>query len=130
MWKEGRELKRKTTAVAAGGLLVFYIGMIMYVFFSLLHIDTLVNYVSAMVFELIDFLVLGYLIVSNILSKHMKTGYFVPLIMVTVIYTLILDVINIAYVSTVSQSIFILINIVLLFIYSLISLPMYLMGKR
>lgn len=123
-------MRRQTTVIAAGVLLAFYIGIIMYVFFSLLHIDLLANFVSAMVFEVIGFLALGYLVLSNILLKQIKTGYFVPLVMVSVIYTIILDVINIAYVATTSQAVFMLLNIVLLFIYCLISIPMYLMGKR
>lgn len=123
-------MRKQTTVIAAGVLLAFYIGIIMYVFFSLLHIDLLANFVSAMVFEVIGFLALGYLVLSNILLKQIKTGYFVPLVMVSVIYTIILDVINIAYVATTSQAVFMLLNIVLLFIYCLISIPMYLMGKR
>ena len=102
----------------------------MYVFFAILHIETLENFESAMAFEIIGFLLLIYFVMGNLLLKRIKVGFFVPLIMVTVIYTVILDVINIVFIITMPHIFFVLSNIVLLFIYFLISIPMYIMGRR
>ncbi len=108
----------------------FYIAIIMYLFFAVLHIDALANFETAITFECIGFLLLGYFIIGNIVSKQIKTGYFVPLLMGTIIYTVLLDVLNIAFIVTMPHVFFVLANLVLLFIYCLISIPMYVMGRK
>lgn len=123
-------MKKGLISVLTGCLLTFYIGIIMYVFFAILHIETLANFESAMLFEIIGFLLLSYFVMSNLLSKRIKAGFFVPLVMVTVIYTVILDVINIVFIITMPHMFFLLSNFVLLFVYCLVSMPMYIMGRK
>lgn len=82
------------------------------------------------VFGIIGFLALAYFIFCNMFSNPIKVGYFVPLVMTTVIYTIVLDVINIACITSVSSVFFTLIHLVILFVYCLVSIPMYLMGRR
>lgn len=123
-------MRKGLVSVLAACLLVFYIAIIMYVYFAIIHIEALANFESAMAFEIIGFLLLAFFVMSNLLSKRIKTGFFVPLVMVTVIYTIILDVINIACIVSIPHVIFMLLNFVLLFIYCLISMPMYVMGRR
>lgn len=123
-------MKKGLAGILFGFILIFYMSIIMYVLFAILKIDTLANFKSAMVFEIIGFLILTYFIMSNLLSKRIKTGFFVPLIIVTVVYTVILNVVNIACIIAVPHTIFLLVNLVLLFIYCLISMPMYIMGRR
>lgn len=81
-------------------------------------------------FGIIGFLALAYFIFCNMFSNPIKVGYFVPLVMTTVIYTIVLDVINIACITSVSSVFFTLIHLVVLFVYCLVSIPMYLMGRR
>lgn len=123
-------MKKGLISVLTGCLLTFYIGIIMYIFFAILHIETLANFESAMLFEIIGFLLLSYFVMSNLLSKRIKAGFFVPLVMVTVIYTVILDVINIVFIITMPHMFFLLSNFVLLFVYCLVSMPMYIMGRK
>jgi hypothetical protein len=111
-------------------LWLFYVAIILYVFFAVLHLDTLENFISAMIFEMIGFIALAYLILRNIFSRSIKVGYFVPLLIVTLIYTIVLDIINLFFVTSTGNVIFVLINLVVLFVYFLISIPMYLMGRR
>lgn len=111
-------------------LWIFYVAIVLYVFFAVLNIDTLENCVFALVFETIGFFALAYFIYCNMFLQPLKVGYFVPLVMVTVIYTIVLDVVNIAYVASISGVLFLLIHLVVLFVYSLVSIPMYLMGRR
>ncbi len=108
----------------------FYIIIIMYVFFAIIHINTLPNFMSAMAFEIIGFFALVYFIFCNMFSASIKVGFFVPLIMVTIIYLVLLNIINIAFVAIMNSVLFVLFNFILLFIYCLVSIPMYLMGKR
>ena len=124
MPKKGLSLTLSTFAIA------FYSVIIMYIFFEILHIDTLKNFQSAMIFEIIGFVLLAYFILGNIALKPIKTGYFVPLMTVVILYTIILDVVNIAMVAHISHAKFVLINLIVLFIYCLISIPMYIMGRR
>lgn len=123
-------MKRGITLVLSAFLLLFYMAIVLYVFFAVIHIDTLANFVSGMAFEIIGFCALACLILGNIFSKPLKTGFFVPLITVTIIYTIILDVINILLIATIGHVFFILLNFVLLFFYFMVSVPMYIMGKR
>jgi hypothetical protein len=122
--------KKGVTVALTTFIIAFYVAIIMYVFFAVLHIDALANFISAMTFEIIGFCLLTYFVLGNILAKPIKTGYFVPLILVTVVYTIALDVINLACVATMSNVFFVLVNLVLLFIYCLVSIPMYIMGRR
>lgn len=122
--------KKGLTTVLSSVILCFYAVIIMYVFFAILHIDILANFESAMVFEIIGFALLTFFVLSNSLSKSIKNGYLVPLIMITVIYTVILDVVNLVLVTTMPNVFFVLTNFVLLFIYCLISIPMYIMGRK
>ena len=122
--------KKGLTAILSSGILAFYIFLIMYIFFAILHIDELANFGSAMVFEIIGFFLLVYLVLRNIIFKPIKTGFFVPLIMVTVVYTILLNIINLACVTVMPHAYFVLINFVLLFIYCLVSVPMYIMGGK
>ena len=122
--------KKRLTAALTTFIIAFYVVIIMYVCFAVLHIDTLENFISAMIFEIIGFCLLTYFVLGNILTKPIKTGYFVPLILTTVVYTIALDVVNLACVVTMSNVFFVLVNLILLFIYCLVSIPMYIMGRR
>lgn len=123
-------MKKGNVIVLAGCLLAFYMAIIMYVFFAVLHIGIFLNFETALVFEIMGFLFLSYFILSNLLSKRIKTGFFVPLIGVNIVYTIILNIINMVCVITMPHAVFLLLNLVLLFIYCLVSIPMYVMGKK
>lgn len=122
--------KKGITTTLSGFILCFYAVIIMYVLFAVLHIDTLANFVAAMIFEVIGILALAYFVLRNIVTKPIKTGYFVPIVMTTVIYTIILDAVNIGLVAKMSNTFFVLINLILLFVYCVVTIPMYIMGNR
>ncbi len=111
-------------------LWIFYVAIILYVFFAVLNISTLENFASALIFEIMGFFTLAYFVFYNMFSNPIKVGYFVPLVMTTVVYTVILDFVNIACITTVGNVVFTLIHLVLLVVYCLVSIPMYLMGRR
>ena len=123
-------MKKGYTFALAGCLLAFYIGIIMYVFFEVLHIHKYTNFVSALAFQMIGFLILMYVIVGNIWTRRIKIGFWIPLIIITVAYSVILDVMNIVYIHVAKSSLFILLQLVLLFVYCLLSIPVYMMGRR
>ena len=122
--------KKRLVPIMSTFMICFYIVIVLFTFFAVLHIDVLSNFLMALVFEIIGFVLLAYFILGNVWSKSLKVGYFVPLLMVTVIYTILLDVINMLFVATMIKSHFILVNLILLFVYCMIAIPMYVMGKN
>ncbi|SFR64850.1 hypothetical protein [[Clostridium] aminophilum] len=122
--------KKRLTAGLAMFATCLYIVIIMYVFMMVLRIQNMENFETAIGFEIVGFALLAYFILGNIGSNRIKTGYFVPLLMVTVIYTILLDTINIAFVAKISNVMFVLIHFVVLLVYCIVSIPMYILGKR
>lgn len=111
-------------------LLGFYIVIILYLLLAILNINTLKNFSSALLFEIIGFFILAYFIFCNVFSTTVKIGYFIPLLLSTLIYTIVLNIVNIVFITSVSSVFFTLIHLLILFVYCLISIPIYLMGRR
>lgn len=111
-------------------LIAFYTVIIFFLMLSILNIDDTDNFGTAIIFEIIGIALLVFFILGGILSKSVSTGYFVSLIMVTLIYTIVLDIINMAMSKTMSHNYFVLANLIVLFIYCMISIPMYVMGRK
>lgn len=128
MNKQGKS--KTLVSVLSTFLLFFYIAIIMYVLLGICHIDTAKNFIAGIVFQIIGFVFLSVLILGNILFKSVKTGYFIPLVTVTILYSILLELLNIFAIATLSSNIFVLLQFVLLFVYCLISIPMYIMGKK
>ena len=131
MRKEGGVVKnRGITAIFTIILLAFYITIILFTSFAVLHIDKVNNFATALVFEIIGFVLLAFFILVNIFGSKVKVGYLASLIGTTVFYTVILDVINLGLVRTMPHNLFFLVNLIVLFIYCLISVPIYIMGIK
>ncbi len=116
----------KTRRLLFSFILCFYIAIILHVFFAVLHISTLENFEAALVFEGIGFALWFYLI----FSAPIKTGFLVPIICITAVYTIALDVLSIVFVANLAPALFVTLNLVSLFIYCIIVFPMYAMGRR
>lgn len=121
---------RGLTITLSAVAFVFYVATILYVSIGVIHVDVLDNYLSSMIYQTIGFIFLAYFIFCNIISKPIKTGYLVPLIMATVIYMVAVNVVNVALVASIPHIFFVLINRGLLLLYALISIPMYVMGRK
>ncbi|WP_455903004.1 hypothetical protein [Clostridium sp.] len=123
-------MSKKMTAVLSMLLLCFYGGIVLYVFFAILHIDALANFETAMAFQIIGFVCLIYFVHCGIYPGKIKTGFFVPLIVATVLYTCILDALNFTCVAQIKHIWFVLIHFITLFVYFMVSVPMYIMGRN
>lgn len=121
---------RGITAIFTIILLAFYITIVLFTFFAVLHIEKANNFATAIIFELIGFALLSFFILANILGSTVKVGYLASLIGTTVVYTVLVDVINMGLVRSLSHNVFFLINLIVLFIYCLISFPIYIMGIK
>ncbi len=109
---------------------VLYVTIVIYVLFVVLQIDIIANLGVALISEIIGFFVLAWLIYGNILFGFVKTGYFIPLILAAVVYTIILSVLNFWAVLTMPTIVFTLVHLLLLFVYCIVSIPMYIMGRK
>ena len=74
--------------------------------------------------------ILAFMFVWNFLFRTVKLGYYVPILVITFIYTILLDVLNLAGICVIAGSLFLLLHLVLLFVYCLIAAPMYVMGRK
>ena len=110
-------------------LFAFYIGIILFILFAVVNAYRFINCGVAVTFEAIGFLLLG-LVIYKVIVSPLRVGYAVPLVITTVIYSLILDVICLLFVATMPFSLFISLNLILLFLYCLISIPMIVMGRK
>lgn len=88
------------------------------------------NFYAVLIFEIIAFLILEFIILNGILSEKIKIAYFIPTVMVTVVYKGLVDIFCILYVSYMEKENFILLNMIVLFSYCLISFPMRIMGRK
>ena len=130
MWKEGVVMKNRGLVFIFSSLLfAFYIGIILFILFAVVNASRFVNCGVAVAFEAIGFLLLG-LIIYRVIVNPIRVGYAVPLVIATVIYSLTLDVICLLFVSTMPFTLFISLNLILLFLYCLISIPMIVTGRK
>lgn len=124
-------MDKKSLAVYLSAFIVaLYFAIVMVVFFGILHIETVSNCAAGLIFEFIGFILLVWLVLTNIVSKPIKTGFLIPLITVTVIYTVILSVLNFWAIMIMPSVYFILVHLILLLVYCLITFPIYIMGRR
>ena len=122
--------KRALSVALYSFMLVFYLGIVLYIFIEILHADTLSNFLAASIFEIIGFVFLAYFLISGLAVSPVKMGYFPSLLIVTIVYIVLLNVVNFTLISVVSGSFFILLNLILLFIYGLVAIPIYIMGRK
>lgn len=122
--------KKTTTLALSLFLLAFYMLIIMYLFFGVLHIDLLENCFAGMLFQCIGFLILCVLVLGQIVARPIKAGYFAPIVLITAFYTLILDVMNCLAIMLMPTPLFFFLHLLLLFVYCIVTVPMYLMGRK
>ena len=124
-------MRGKGLPAAMSGLLVlFYIAIILFVAFGVMRLNLLANFGVAITFETIGIALLVYFVFGNAIFRPLKVGYFVPLLIATIVYTIVLDAVNLACISMLSQEVFLLVNLVTLFVYCLVSVPMYVLGRK
>ena len=116
--------------VLTTGLFLFYCIIILYGLIGVLKINLLENFISCMVFQCIGFLILFLTIIGRFVSKRIATGYYIIIVIMTILYTLLLNVLNLAGVLVIPGRIFVLLHMVLLFFYSVIVVPMYIVGNN
>lgn len=110
-------------------IFLFYCVIIGYILFQVVNLDEHKNFVCGIIFEGIGILMLLITVIFGILKK-VKIGFLLPVIVCTVIYTIILNSLNFFAYVAMTSNVFFLVHMVVLFIYLLIVVPMFVMGKQ
>lgn len=124
-------MRKMASFVASLFILVFFIVLIMYTSLGVLHIDNAVgNFGIGITFQIIGFLLLFGLTVMAFFVTKFKVGYLIPLFGVTILYVILLNILNMFAIFIIATPVFMLLNMILLFIYCVVSIPMFIMGFR
>lgn len=111
-------------------LFAFYVAIVLFILLKVLDCSACKNFVSGLIFEILGFVILLAVITCNLFGKPLKTGYLIPVIICTVVYTVLLDLLNFAGMLLLPVPLFILFHLILFFLALLIVMPMLVMGKR
>ena len=110
-----------------------YVVIIEYVLFAIVKIKDSDNFIAGFIFETVGiiFLVAVIMAALGLITGvgNIKIGFLVPIVTVTVLYTALLDLINILGTLTMSGTWFVLLHLLLLFVYLVITIPMLIAGK-
>ncbi|MCR4909125.1 MAG: zinc ribbon domain-containing protein [Lachnospiraceae bacterium] len=111
-------------------LLVFYLTIFSIITFGIIKFQNHDHFVIALIFELIGFILLALVAVMNmIVNPPVKTGFFAPLTLITLFYTVFLHILNIGLVQLMPSIWGVLLNLILLFVYLTIAGLMVFAGR-
>lgn len=92
-------------------VIAFYAAILAYIFYAMFPVWFLANFNSALMFELIGLVFLAFTVMEGVISKSVKVGYFVPRVMITITYVIILHMLNIGLVIATPHVFFVLLNL-------------------
>lgn len=90
----------------------------------------LVNFPVGICFEVIGWCILFAVLTITSWAKSNKSAYQISLIFTTLIYTVVLDAVNLLLIDKTDNGGFVIPHLILLFVYCLVSIPMVIEGKR
>ena len=123
-------MKNRSVIVRCSALVfVLYMALISYVLIAVLNLHTLENFEVAMAYELLGFMTLAYFIFSGLHSNPVKAGFYVPLLMTTLAYNGLLNLVTMFLMVHISPVVFFLLHFILLLFYTLVALPLYVFGR-
>lgn len=108
----------------------FYVAIMLYIMLGMRGIRSYDNFAPAALFEGIGFVIGAFVMFARTFSAKLDIGYYIPVIGVTLIYTVALHVLCVIALGFFSQTFFVLINALLLFAWCAVCLPMVLMGGK
>lgn len=123
------ESKAGLKLVLTGLLIVLYMAIAIVSLFVFTDTSN-DNFVVGLIFDIISFVFIFFFVYMNMFTEKMKIGFYIPTVMVTVVYALFLDVFNIFGIMNIGTSKFILSNLIIIFVYLIICIPMFIAGKK
>ena len=118
----------KNALIASIFLLLFYAGIVGYILFKIVGKDAEANFYTGIVFTSIDIVSLLVLACIQVLKGTIRLGYRVPIYMYSGLHSIALLVLNIFGIPKISNIYFILCNLVLLFLFYIVIIPMIVKG--
>lgn len=110
-------------------LLVFLFIIMAFIWYDVLDLTAAGNFMIGMCFWIINCIILVMVFpVKMFLVKDFPMGYYATIVMVTIIYTLLIWMLMGLALLVVSKTIFVLINLIILFLYLMIVLPLTISG--
>ena len=122
--------KRSVTVRGSSLVFILYITLISYVLIAILKLHMLDHFEVAMAYEILGFMTLAYFIFSGLHSNPVKTEFCLPLLMTTLVYNILLNLATMFLMIHISPILFFFIHFTLLLFYTLVVLPLYIMGRR
>ena len=127
---EGNRSKPAAAAVVIV-MTAFYAALIFYILVYVVKIGDHKGFAAAVIFEVIGIAVLLMaLLWKRLICPGLRIGFNVSLIIAAVVYNAVLCLLNIFALPAMSQSYFIMLQLMLLFVFCLFSLPVILMGNK
>lgn len=117
--------------IAAAFLFVFYTATIGYILFGMIRIYDSKNFYTGIFFQLVGTVLLFIAVMLKaIVRRGIDTPYHMAIVLCSVLYTVLLDCLNIFGSCSVPGAMFLLLHMLLLFVYLLIVVPMFITGKQ
>lgn len=122
-------MKKEILSVYFSFLFVCYILISGYVFFAFARINVAGKLWTGIFFEALG---IFFVFVVKIIAgfRNMKTGYLVPIVICTALYTLFMNALNIWGSIYLTITWFVLAHIIWAIVYIAVVIPMYIMGKQ
>ncbi|MCD7741928.1 MAG: hypothetical protein LUI06_06985 [Ruminococcus sp.] len=124
-------MKKPINTIASFILTVFFICIVLFLMIEVFHIADSNTGARAFIFEGISFVILLVIIgFGRGISSAVGSGMYPPICATTVLYAIISLVYNVAACDMKSTAVFTLLNLLLLFVYFCIVIPMAVAGSN
>lgn len=107
-----------------------YFAIVIYSLFNVVNITSKDSWLWTIVFEIIGAIIFIFYIIRVMDSKVIKFGYKVSLGLSVIAYNVIVVIQNIFQIRYPNIAVFIMLQLITLFVFFIISMPMYIIGKK
>ena len=111
-------------------IVIMYFAIVIYSLFNVVNITSKDSWLWTIVFEIIGAIIFIFYIIRVMDSKVIKFGYKVSLGLSVIAYNVIVVIQNIFQIRYPNIALFIMLQLITLFVFFIISMPMYIIGKK
>lgn len=111
-------------------IVIMYFAIVIYSLFNVVNITSKDSWLWTIVFEIIGAIIFIFYIIRVMDSKVIKFGYKVSLGLSVIAYNVIVVIQNIFQIRYPNIAVFIMLQLITLFVFFIISMPMYIIGKK
>lgn len=111
-------------------IVIMYFAIVIYSLFNVVNITSKDSWLWTIVFEIIGAIIFIFYIIRVMDSKVIKFGYKVSLGLSVIAYNVIVAIQNIFQIKYPNIAVFIMLQLITLFVFFIISMPMYIIGRK